>query len=440
MKSGWMAAFLAALLASGAIAVGLPATQPTSRPSPQVLALVHDLTSDQFSTRQFAQNRLEQMGEEAAPQLQEILNASTLSDEAAARVRTALLRIQEGRQFGPSVITIHCHDAPLAGVLEDCANQAGADLGVGRPEIRAFIGSKKISLDLNHVDFWTALRAIEDGSGLHARPNDGNGEMILDSNGGWFELWGDRAKAFGPCLIAPQSVNWSIQFVRGGNITSNLSLQLAAMVEPKLRVVGIFDGNWVRECLDEKGHELVQPGPMMHFGGGGMLQWSMPLMTNLRVVPGMGKKIAKLTGVLAFSIQTKSELLELDDLPSARNVTKIAGDNTITIQKFTSENGQYQLQFSIGGAVSPGRWDIMQNMISSLQILDEHDHPLQMISSASSNSVNGQMSMTLGYMANPPSIGPPKKLRWEITTETRPMKIPFELDNIDLPHADDEAH
>jgi hypothetical protein len=437
MKSGWMAAILAALLASGAIAAELPATQPTTRPTPQVLALVHDLTSDQFSTRQFAQNRLEQMGEEAAPQLREILQDSTLSDEAAARIRTALLRIQEGRQFGPSVITIHCHDAPLAGVLEDFANQAGADLGVGRQEIRAFVAAKKISLDLDHVNFWTALRAIEEGSGLHARPNNVSGEMILDNNGGWFELWGDRAKAFGPCLIAPQSVNWSIQFAR--NTTSNLNLQLSAMVEPKLRVVGGFDGNWVRECVDEKGHQLVQPGPPMRFEGGGMRQWSMPLMTNLRVVPGMGKKIAKLTGVLAFNIQTKSELLELDDLPSAGNVTKIAGDNTITIQKFTPGNGPYQLQISVGGPASSGRWDIAQNLISSLQILDEHDNPLQMISTATSNSLNGQMSMTLGYISNPPS-GPPKKLRWEITTETRPMKIPFELDDIDLPHADDEAH
>ena len=185
MTSKWMAAFLAAALALGAPlastqAAEIPSTQPTSRPSPRVLALIHDLTSDQFSTRQIAQNKLEQMGEEATPQLQEILKDSILSDEASARVRTALLRIQEGRQFGPSVITIHCHDAPLAGVLEDFAGQAGADLGVDRPAIREFVASQKISLDLDHVDFWTALRAIEDASHLHPRPNNGNGQMILD--------------------------------------------------------------------------------------------------------------------------------------------------------------------------------------------------------------------------------------------------------------------
>jgi hypothetical protein len=87
-----------------------------------------------------------------------------------------------------------------------------------------------------------------------------------------------------------------------------------------------------------------------------------------------------------------------------------------------------------------GRWDIAQNLIASLQILDEKDQPLQLTNTSSANSPDGKMTMTLGYVANAPAVGPPKKLRWEITTETRPITIPFELDNIDLPHAPDEVH
>jgi hypothetical protein len=442
-----MKACLAAALTLGATsnfaqAANLPSTQPTSRPSPEVLALVHDLTSDQFSTRQIAQNKLEQMGEEAAPQLQQILNDSTLSDEASARVRTALQRIQEGRQFGPSIITIHCHDAPLKGVLEDFAAQAGADLGVDRPEIQAFISTQKISLDLDHADFWTALRAVEDASHLHPRPNNGNGKMILDQPVGWFEPWNGRGRAFGPCLVAPQSVNSTIQFGPGGNVTSNLSLQLVAMVEPKLHIVGSFNGNWLRQCLDEKGHELARPNAAMGFGGP-TSQWYIPLGANLQVVPGMGKRIAKLTGELDFNVQTKSDLVEINDLTSALDVSRTAGDNTITIRKFTVANGQYQLQLSAVGPATQGRWDIIQTLISPLQLLDAKDRPLQLISTSSSNLPNGQMSILLAYIATPQMNGvppgPPKKIRWEITTETRPIKIPFELDDIQL-QVDDEAH
>ncbi|MGD0540024.1 MAG: hypothetical protein ABSB33_00765 [Tepidisphaeraceae bacterium] len=442
MTTRWLAAILAAVLALRALATAAaesPSAEPTTHPTPQVLALVRDLTSDQFSTRQIAQSKLEQMGEEAAPQLQEMLKDSTLSDEAAARIRAALLRIQQGRQFGPSIITIHCHDAPLAGVLEDFASQAGADLGVDRPEIRPLIASKKISLDLDHVDFWTALRAVENGSGLHAGSGNGNGRMIL-GNFDWYQPWRDHARVFGPCLIAPQSVTWSIIFGPGAQTSSNLSVQLAVMIEPKLRAVGAFAGNWMRQCVGEKGHDLVRPGPPMNFGGG-VRQWYVPLTTNLQVVPGMGRKIAKLKGELAFDVQTKSELLELENLSSVHDVTRSAGDNTITIQTFDMERGQYQLHISIGGpAASSGRWDIMQNLTSSLEILDGKDLPLQLISTSSTSSIGGQMSMTLGYFANSPAVGPPKKLRWEITTETRHMTIPFELDDIDLPHAEDELH
>ncbi|HEY1923557.1 MAG TPA: hypothetical protein VGG44_12465 [Tepidisphaeraceae bacterium] len=446
MTSRWMTAFLAATLAHGALSAGadqLPSTRPTSRPSAMILALVHDLTSDQFSTRQIAQNKLEQMGEEATPQLQEMLKDPSISDEASARIRTALLRIQEGRQFGPSIITIHCHDAPLAGVLEDFASQAGAGLGVDRPEIREFVGSRKISLDLDHVDFWTALRAVEDASHLHARPNNGNGPMILDQPVGWFEPWNGRSRAFGPCLVGPQAVNWSIQFGPGGNITSNLSIQLAAMVEPKLRVVGSFNGNWLRQCVDDKGHQLAPVGLPMNFGGP-VGQWYTPLVTNLQVVPGMGNKIAKLTGEMDFTIQTKSDLVAIDDLTAALNISRTAGENTITIQKFTSANGQYQLQLSATGPAAQGRWDIIQNLISTLRILDEKDRPLQLTGTNSSSSPNGQMSIILSYIndqqMNGQPSGVPKKLRWEITTETRQIKVPFELDDIELPHAEDEVH
>ena len=126
-------------------------------------------------------------------------------------LRMAMQRIADQQQFGPSVITIHCTDAPLQGVLEDFAHQAGADLGVYRPEIRGYLQSHKITLNLQRADFWTALQAIEDGSGLHLRP-DNDGRMILDNMMGfWRGQMGDRSlrRIAGPCLIAPTSINWS---------------------------------------------------------------------------------------------------------------------------------------------------------------------------------------------------------------------------------------
>ena len=314
----------------------VPATAPVEQPTPQVVALVNDLTSDQFSVRQKAAAELEQMGQPVLGQLQAILDGP-LSDEARTRVRTAMRRISDERQFGPSTINIHCTDAPLQGVLEDFAQQAGAEMGVHRPEIRGYLQSRKITLNLRHADFWTALQAIEDGSGLHARP-DNDGRLILDNMMGfWMGNMGDRTRAriAGPCLITPQSISWFMQY---GTNASNLTLQINAMIEPKLRVVGAFQQNWLRECVDDKGHSLISPNtPMGGSFSSGPQQWMRSLNANLRVVPGMGAKIARLKGELDFVVQTKSEIVVVDNILSAQNVSRKIAGSVITIQQMRGE-------------------------------------------------------------------------------------------------------
>ena len=415
------------------------ATQPATQPSAQVLAMVNDLTSDQFAVREKAQQDLERMGQPVIAQLQAILDGP-LSDEARTRVRTAMRRISDRQQFGASVITIHCTDAPLQGVLEDFAHQAGADLGVHRPEIRGYLQSHKITLNLQNADFWTALQAIEDGSGLHARPEN-NGRLILDNMMGfWMGNLGDRtrAKIAGPCLITPQSISWFLQY---GTHASNLTLNLTAMIEPKLHLVGEIQPNWLRECVDDKGNSLIIPN--MPMGGGfysGPQQWVRSLSANLRVVPGMGTKIARLKGELDFQVQTKSETVVVDDILSARNVVRNVAGSTITVQQMQSQNGQYQLHLLISGPLAAPNSAFLQNsMNSEFQILDDNDQALQQMGGGQNIDGAGQATLTLYYMVNagwrPPNgqpVGPPKKLQCEVTTESRPMTERFELDDLEL--------
>jgi hypothetical protein len=417
-----------------------PATEPTTQPTAKVLALVNDLTSDQFAVRQKAQQDLEEMGQPVIPQLQAILDG-TLTDEARTRVRMAMQRISEEKQFGASVITIHCTDAPLQGVLEDFAHQAGADMGVYRPEIRGYLQSHKITLNLQRADFWTALQAIEDGSGLHAHP-DNEGRWVLDNMMGfWMGQMGDRSRArvAGPCLIAPNSITWSLVYA---NNASNLNLQISAMFEPKLHVVGGYQPNWLRECVDEKGHSLV--GPNIQFGNSfssGPGQWVNFLNANLRVVPGMGTKIAKLKGELDFNVETKSETFVIDDILSAHNVSRNVAGSVITVEQFENQGGQYQLHLEITGPLASPNSGFMQGIYGSeFEILDNNDQPLQHSGGSGNNDNTGKATFVLSYMIGNPGwrgpnsqpAGPPKKLRFEVTTETRPMTEKFELDDLPL--------
>src|SRR5208282_2497384 len=111
-----------------------------------------------------------------------------------------------------------------------------------------------------------------------------------------------------------------------------------------------------------------------------------------------------------------------------------AGGNTITISQFTSENGQYQLHLLSSGAPTAQPWAMFQGPASSLQILDDKDQPLQQISFTQNNN-----EFVLIYVANGPAIGPPKKLRWDVTTQTRQISVPFEIDDLEIPHSPDDG-
>jgi hypothetical protein len=408
------------------------ATTQSVTPTPQVLQLVSDLTSNQFSVRESAQQNLEKLGDSAVPQLESIL-AGPLPDEARARISVIIARIREARQFGPSIITIHCHDAPLADVLKDFAHQSGdVDLGLDRPEIQDFLNSHKITLDLDHADFWTALQAVQDAGGLRVRP-DANGQMIFDHNGFFFlqgGLGADRAHSCisGPCLITPQNITWSMQF-NSRRPASFLNVQLMAMVEPKIHLSGGPQADWIRECVDENGHSLVPQGIS---GFNGMRQWWIPLSVNLRVAPGMGTKIARLKGELTFTVRIKSETIEIDNLLSAHNVTRTAGGGSLTVVDCKSENGQYQLQLQGTGPRGSSFEQLFQNpMGSSMQVLDILGQPLQPMTASRTNDVGNMWSLTYGFPTFRPAK-PPQRLQWEITTESRRINVPFELDDIDL--------
>jgi hypothetical protein len=416
-------------LASVSWADSASTTQPATMPSPQVVALVNDLTSNQFSARESAQKKLEAMGDDVVGQLESLM-AGNLPDEARARIAVIIRHVHEAKQFGPSIITIHCKNAPLEDVLRDFAQQAGGPgLGLDRPQIQDYLKSHTITLDLDHADFWTALQAVEDASGLRVRP-DTDGQMILDNVGFWFLQAGDRSHACvaGPCLIAPQSVVWSTQF-NGRGSTSFLNLQLIAMVEPKIHLAGGTQGNWIRECVDENGHSLVPQG-ISEFAGG--RQWWVPLSVNLRVFPGMGTKIARLKGEMELNVQLKTETIEFDNILGAKNLTKFAGGGTVIIQDCLVENNQYVLHLLGKGPPGSSIEELFRNPFgSSLQIQDALGQPLPAITASRTNDVGGLWAITYAFNMNGRAHAP-QRLYWEMTTESRKITLPFELDDLDL--------
>ena len=347
---------------------------------------------------------------------------------------------------------MHYKDAPLQGVLEDFASQADADLGVQRRPIVDYAKSRRISIDLDRADFWTALRTISDRAGLRPQPYASDARMVFQVNAnamfGGFDMFSDASKVSGGFLIIPWMcrLNRSVDYEHDTDSQSDLWLELIVMAEPKLRVINPSNQEWLQSCVDEHGQSMLGGRRQSHFFNNGR-GWWWTMQANLKEVPNMGQRIASLRGELKFNVQSRSELIQIDDPSKIQDLTKVAGNHTIVFKQLVNQGGQWRLHLSITnvGDKLPPRPTM--NIFSSLQILDAQNQPFSQAGISSIANHGQETDVTLNfipYIANAPmmrtrangedqGLGPPKTLRWEIPTETRVISAPFELTNLQLP-------
>lgn len=365
-----------------------------------------------------------------------------LGDEAAARVNESIRRIQENDIIGPSIITLHYQNAALMTVLADFSRQCGADIGIHKPQIENYARGKTISIDVERVSFWKALREITAASGVGAAPYAQSGQFELQIIArGNFNLDSDQMVTQGAIAIVPQSCQQMrmINYMNGGK-QSYISLQLAALAEPKMRVLSANTAAWLKECVDDKGNDLA---PKFRPGGVPMnsmrAQWVWPLQTQLTDLPNLGTKIVRLRGELTLIVQVSSQLFQIDDLSGVHDRSVESGGDTIVFRGFTqTATKENKLDISISGEMSQNPWGWQSMFISSpaFQIMDARDRPLNFERTESVTVSPNQVSFSLYYMSPggaQSNVAGPVRLRWEVPKDTKHITVPFEMHDLALP-------
>jgi len=411
-------------------------TQPTTQPLPAVAALVAKLADDSFKVREKAQADLIRLADDSEPSLRELVKTD-LSPEAKARVEAALRKIDENRLLGPSVITLHYKDAPLETVLNDFTKQAGADLGIHRKEIVEFTHGKTATIDVDHVSFWAALQAVSQSAGMGIPMyNNGNGRMTLEIAGRFgpgMDLSTDGATICGPFVVIPQScmLMHVVNYGHGmGNANAQFNLNLMCIGEPKLHMVGGINSDWVKQIVDDKGHDLLgNIHGNMYYNPNQSWSWQMP--AQLHEILDMGKKIATLKGVIKGNVRTKSTDFVVEDVFKSGPVTKQIGKIAVTFNGATMQGNQAMLNFTAATMPPNGNdYNQIQMLINEMQVTDANGQSIQM--SLRSSSSNGtRMDMQFGSFGG--DNQKPKKLVWEIPSETRPVEFMFEMHDLALP-------
>jgi hypothetical protein len=402
---------------------------PSTRPDAVVANLIDRLGSDDFDTRESAQKKLADMGDAVEPQLRALL-AGDLGDETRARINGVLHAIEEHILLGPSVITLHYKDAPLQTILEDFSRQARADLGIHRTRILQFTHGRTASINLDHAGFWETLAAISNATGLHPAPFNGESGMVLDTTDvPNIDL--TRLRPSGAFAILAIPGPWNRGAMRHRSAYPGVCLDIIA--EPKLHVLGPLNNDWLKQCLDTKGQPLTVSS---YFAGG---PWWWQLNTSVHAAPDAGSKVALMRGELKFTVQTRSDVFEIDDLTKLKNVTRLVNQTPVTLKQFTNRNGKYELEMVFAGTaqLNQWQWNRIQSVIATIQILDDQDQPLQHRGISISGGEN--LDLSIEYVTNDAregllfNSGAPRRLRWEVATETRTVSVPFELNEQDLP-------
>jgi hypothetical protein len=362
------------LAIGGMILLAGAATQPATQPAPSISALIADLSSPDFSVREEAERKLSDLGPSVEPALRAALRG-IVSDEARARLGHVLDHFDQCSLLHAS-ITMHYINAPLAKILKDFAGQAGADLGTGDPALAPYLSGHTATLDLDNADFWTAMKALNEATGLE--PCVGPGGLKLSPPGVSLPFPIPTAHVFAGVLVTPFPLVETQ--ARAGNENqpageSMISVSVNVIPEPKLHVVGVVREDWVQECIDDTGQSLTISGipriPTVIERG---RQWSWTQTLVLAEGNSAATKMSRLKGKLDFFVQTRGEVLEIPSILRARNVTKSDADISLTVLSCSKIGRRYTLSIRVQGMTM--RDMAFRDFITTAQLLDAAGRPI----------------------------------------------------------------
>ena len=423
---GWLAFVLGGSLAGGFSVAGAPPATQAADPIAQPIA---QLADPQWRLRSRAAEELIQMGELARPRLELLLNKA--SDAGLrTRVESVLRRIELVRQFGATPITLHLRSSPPREAFDAMLTQAKLKLS-DHGEMLDHLNGPAVTLDLDRKPLWLALREICARTGVQVDSVSQEGELSLESG---HSTWSSRpAVCQGPFLVVAQQFDLTRRVDgNGANVgAAEYDLSLLAFAEPKLHPVCWWVSQ-VQGVTDTGTPVLI--GRRRYWGAGSVN--SSPA-TRLQLINSDDRavKLGRLSFTAAFVLQMGSETIEVPNILSIHNETRLVGGWRVIVREMIQGgDGHYSVAVSIcrdGHTVS--EWGRLLGVIGRLapRVIDAQGTELR--SWGGSRSVNDeQWTLTDRLIRNPPGA-PPSKLLWEFPTSLKQTQVPIEFKDLPLP-------
>jgi hypothetical protein len=324
--------------------------------------------------------------------------------------------LQEKRRSEASVITLHYTNAPLTNVLRELGTQADADVAVGGWYSLPKMDAARMTINVERVNFWDALRAIRDRSGLTATHVNAQNRLVLTVATSNKSLEAQNALVSGVLRIAPAFVEQK--------------LTLTALAEPKLSQTGPHAMVRITECVDDQGHSLITNGKTQFASLESLNTYAWTVPVDLRPL-APGRKIKLLRGHFSVGIgptdryvtitnvlKSEGKSRELDRVQVTVTHVK-AGGREIEVE-LSAPTGPFTRTFSASSELDVWLWDESRATIVSEKLFH-------------GTGREGDQDIASWTLTTPPNSPSPATLVWKTPAETRWHTVPFELRGVPVP-------
>jgi hypothetical protein len=355
-------------------------------------------------------------------------------------------------------VTLALKDATPQEVFAELARQGGVPIEAYRSSLWRQKDWPKVTLDLADEPFWSAMRQVCVKSGLRPLYDGGDGApgrvvLLADVVGdmtapaafssSFMVLVNSLTKV--PEFLAdegpPQAEGPGGKGPAGGAAKmpgENLELQLTFYADPKWRILGHPDEAAIASVTDDKGNPLAVPAPMRLQVFKDSPIWQM--RTVVRGVPPGCARLTGLKGSFRIILLEQSEPVEMADVMNARNVSRRAGKQSLTLREVTKENdGQvYRVKLLLsrnglsaqewrqareveGVSLFDGRGRAMtRSGFDAQEEADQVLYDMQFVPGAGEDDARGARGQDDGRQA-------PAKLVCRVPLEPREVTVPFEF-------------
>ncbi len=464
----------AVTLAAGALALGEPATGPSTAPAAtqavatqpadaDVVALIRRLGADDEADRANAQQQLVDLGSTATDELRRAADHDA-DLEVRNRANAALAQIRDRDANGPTLVSLHVHQANLTSVLAELSRQAHAEVAQAYVTVAGRAGGPMVTLDADRQPFWEVLADVCGQANVCPLPQletaNRNRLLLYPTSRNWLAK-GPHQAAGAFCVGVAEVARMTSVDLAGPPLTNDwFTVRLIVFPEPKL-VVTQVSPLALREATDDAGNSLVPPAPaglmraMVRMGG------RMPLRTvdtRLKYPSDHpGHRIATLAGDLAVTLAQGAQRFEADDVLGHPHVTRPLPGVKARVSMARQGLGFAVTVELARDGMADAQWYAMTNRVNDLSLEDAAGRPLTppyaWIYDASNSDATFKATGTfsrqvamganllmnrMGVAANPNAApaappGEPVRIVWNVAARFKVVTVPVAFHDLPMP-------